>query len=230
MLQADGAPTALTFSEQDGDLLNLVRPRGVLCVPLRLPDGSKLVVANTHANAESASLDALLAPLQGTAKSLPSAPLKSSYRSRQLDELFTHAARLADSARVVICGDLNSPAEHGEIPSSQHGFVDVTAPDAVRQQRSECSQPSRLLSWDGRRNPLVAEGWFSEGHSACTQLDYVFASTSAGLRPVASRLVLDQAHAAPGQMPVRNICPYPVSCLILHGQPVARPRRRARPG
>ena len=53
-LQPDGPPHSLPFAEQSGEpLLNFFRPRGALCVPLRLRDGSRIVVANTHTNAES---------------------------------------------------------------------------------------------------------------------------------------------------------------------------------
>ena len=173
-LERDAQPRVFTFTDQQGDLLNLFRPRGVLCVPLRLKsDRTPLLVANTHANAESATFGAILSP-----HSLPSVPLNSEHRCRQLRQLFGHARRLASSSRVIICGDLNSTPEDEEIPFGEFGFAPGTT--------------ERHNSWNGLRNPLVAQGWFSEGSDVCTQLDYIFTSSDSGLRPTRSRLVLDE--------------------------------------
>lgn len=109
-LELDEMPYALSFTEQSGDLLNIFRPRGALCVPLRLrEDGSSLVVVNTHANAESASCftDSILG-LTGLHKkggndlNMPSVPLPSPHRSQQLAECFAHAEKVATGSRVIV--------------------------------------------------------------------------------------------------------------------------------
>lgn len=187
-LERTAPPHAISFSEQAGDLLNIFRPRGALCVPLQLrADGSPVVVTNTHANAESAQLSHL------SHLDLPSVPEPSPYRSHQLTELFGHASGLAAGARVVVCGDLNSAPDLGEIPFAQHGFVDATAPSGSSPLggRSGGAAAGRPLSWDGTRNPLVSQGWFSAGDTARTQLDYIFTSEGSGLVPLESRLALD---------------------------------------
>ena len=97
---------------------------------------------------------------------------------------------LADEgARVVLCGDLNSAPELGEIPAERYGFVDATAPqhdlpDYWRRRPTVFgAEYQRPLSWDGKRNPLVSQGWFTpSGGDAQTQLDYVFTSAERCLR------------------------------------------------
>ena len=200
-LVADGVPRAITFSEQSGDMLNAFRPRGALCAPLRLrADGSRVAIVNTHANAESA--DAVGGVLFG--RDLPSVPLPSTPRRRQLTELFSFAKRLSRHSRVVVCGDLNSAPELGEIPADEHGFVDVTSATAEKRRRAAGLEDRAchvdgtalgcqrwLATWDGTRNPLVSSGWHSEGSSAKTQLDYIFSSDASGLAPQEVTLALD---------------------------------------
>jgi endonuclease/exonuclease/phosphatase family metal-dependent hydrolase len=188
-LVADGPASAITFDDQSGDLLNAFRPRGVLCAHLRLrADNSRIVVANTHANSESASQ--LGGMIFGAYSTLPSVPLSSTPRRNQLNQLFVHASRLSLHSRVVVCGDLNSAPELGEIPANEHRFIDATAATAANRQRQHGGTPW-LHSWDGTRNPLVAAGWLSEGHDARTQLDYIFAAQDAGLEPEEVSLALD---------------------------------------
>jgi len=206
VLERASTVSSFTFREQSGDPLNFVRPRGALCVPLRLrSDGSPLCVINTHANAESASFFGAGALFGG--HGMPSVPKPSSHRARQLEELFEHAERLAkEGSRLVVCGDLNSPPELGEIPARPYDFIDATAVacqqqqqqhEQQRQQRQQMQQmrplphASCLYTWDGTRNPLVEHGWFSKGEGERTQLDYIFTSASSGLQPVSARLVLD---------------------------------------
>ena len=189
-LTADGRASAITFDEQGGDLLNAFRPRGALCARLRLrTDGSPVVVANTHANAESANF------VGGTilGQQLPSVPLPSSPRRRQLQQLFSHVSRLTTEARVVVCGDFNSSPDLDEIPAEDHGFVDATKSTAAKRchRRSEDECTPWLATWDGTRNPLVASGWFSEGTDAQTQLDYIFTSRDSGLDVENVSLALD---------------------------------------
>ena len=197
-LTADGRPSAITFDEQGGDLLNAFRPRGVLCARLRLrTDGTPVVVANTHANAESANF------VGGTilGQQLPSVPLPSSPRRRQLQQLFGHVSRLAAEARVVVCGDFNSSPDLNEIPAEDDGFVDATKSTAAKrcQHRGEHECSPWLATWDGTRNPLVASGWFSEGTDAQTQLDYIFTSRESGLAVEDVSLALDE-----GPMPLSD--------------------------
>ena len=197
----DGRPCSLTFREQSGDLLNAFRSRGALCAPLRLrADGSRICVVNAHANAESADHWGGLLFGEG----LPSVPRPSVSRRRQLAELFSFARQMTREARVVVCGDLNSSPELGEIPADQHGFVDVTSMTAKKRREAAglASEDCRLdvtvdgcrpwlATWDGTRNQLVSSGWHSEGSDACTQLDYIFSSGVSGLVPEDVSLALD---------------------------------------
>ena len=208
-LVSDGPPHSITFREQSGDILNAFRPRGALCARLRLrADGSRICVVNTHANAESA--DHVGGLLFG--EGLPSVPLPSVSRRLQLDELFSFARQMTKEARVIVCGDLNSAPELGEIPANQHGFVDVTSATAKKRQQSAAVATENcrldvavdgcqpwLATWDGRRNPLVSSGWHSEGSDACTQLDYIFASDESRLEPEDVSLALDK-----GTMPLSD--------------------------
>ena len=92
-LVADGPASSITFDDQSGDLLNAFRPRGVLCAHLRLrADNSRIVVANTHANSESASQ--LGDMIFGAYSTLPSVPLPSTPRRNQLNQLFDHRHHL----------------------------------------------------------------------------------------------------------------------------------------
>ncbi|EOD33598.1 hypothetical protein EMIHUDRAFT_111736 [Emiliania huxleyi CCMP1516] len=114
-LERDGLATAFPFEDQAGDLLNRFRPRGALAVPLRLRgDGSRLLVVNTHANAESGDqLFDLSRLLSGAG--ISSIPCTSVHRKTQLQQLFLEASRLAGArgARALLCGDLNSSPELG---------------------------------------------------------------------------------------------------------------------
>ena len=99
---------------------------------------------------------------------------------------------------MIVCGDLNSSPELGEIPAGQNGFVDVTSATAKKRRQSagrldvtvNGSQPW-LATWDGTRNPLVSSGWHSKGTDARTQLDYIFSSDVSGLEPEDVSLALD---------------------------------------
>ena len=83
--------TTTLFTEQRGDWLNLVRPRGYLSARLDFR-GLSLWVVNTHLN---------LGPAQ--------------YRRRQIEELTTHCRRLGDSGSVLLCGDFNAEPESEEV-------------------------------------------------------------------------------------------------------------------
>jgi len=143
-LERDGLATAFPFEDQAGDLLNRFRPRGALAVPLRLRgDGSRLLVVNTHANAESGDqLFDLSRLLSGAG--ISSIPTTSVHRKTQLQQLFLEASRLAEArgARALLCGDLNSSPELGEWAplASRFGFVDAWRPSGG---------PGH--SWDGAR-------------------------------------------------------------------------------
>lgn len=169
-LERDGLATAFPFEDQAGDLLNRFRPRGALAVPLRLRgDGSRLLVVNTHANAESGDqLFDLSRLLSGAG--ISSIPSTSVHCKTQLQQLFLEASRLAEArgARALLCGDLNSSPELGEWAplASRFGFVDAWRPsggpghswDGARaycRDAAECGRGRWPLSRRTRAPPLV---------------------------------------------------------------------------
>lgn len=91
--------TTTLFTEQRGDWLNLVRPRGYLSARLDFR-GLSLWVVNTHLN---------LGPAQ--------------YRRRQIEELTAHCRRLGDSGSVLLCGDFNAEPESEEVRAVMFVFV-----------------------------------------------------------------------------------------------------------
>mmetsp|Transcript_24329 Transcript_24329/g.79247 ORF Transcript_24329/g.79247 Transcript_24329/m.79247 type:complete len:467 (-) Transcript_24329:217-1617(-) len=176
---------ASQYTEQAGDLMNLVRPRGVLWRLFELKcDGSPLWVGNTHADALSAGGDALSAAAQ-----------PSRHRCAQLSQLFSEGERLVecfascggrayDRARVLVAGDLNTTRELREVDvMEKHGFEDAWV---LGNGDVPCH------SWDGVRNPLVTCGFQSSGAEAlrCTY-DYILRHVSSGLEVTRASLALD---------------------------------------
>lgn len=90
--------TTTLFTEQRGDWLNLLRPRGYLSARLDFR-GLSLWVVNTHLN---------LGPAQ--------------YRRRQIEELAAHCQRLGDSGSVLLCGDFNAEPESEEVRGCMGGW------------------------------------------------------------------------------------------------------------
>ncbi len=90
---AGRAGSTTLFSEQRGDWLNLVRPRGYLTARLNFR-GLPLWVVNTHLNLGARQ-----------------------YRRQQIDELMAHCRRLGESGSVFLCGDFNATPESEEVRS-----------------------------------------------------------------------------------------------------------------
>ncbi|KAL1522379.1 hypothetical protein AB1Y20_017370 [Prymnesium parvum] len=183
-----GAPLAMQYNDQQGDLMNLFRPRGVLWQQLELKcDGSLLWVGNTHADALSSGLEA------SDVRSSTSQP--SLHRCAQLSELFSVAEHLGSesasrgqrhygSARVLVAGDFNTTRELDEIKvAAKFGFGDAWI---------SVNGEMPCFSWDGVRNPLVASGFQTDGAETiqCT-FDYVFTHKKAAMRPTSAKLVFD---------------------------------------
>jgi hypothetical protein len=104
-----GEPIASPFAEQEGDWMNVVRPRGVLWQRLECKgDRRLLVIGNTHADALSKDLP--------KREQMQSVLQPSAHRRRQLHELFSQGntrAKKDGRARVILCGDLNTGEKHG---------------------------------------------------------------------------------------------------------------------
>jgi hypothetical protein len=100
---AAAAGTTTLFSEQRGDWLNLVRPRGYLTMRLSFA-GLSIWVVNTHLN---------LGAWQ--------------YRRRQIEQIMAHCRRLGESGSVLLCGDFNATPESEEVRAGGRWCVWVCA-------------------------------------------------------------------------------------------------------
>ena len=191
-LRTVGSPLARPFRDQDGDWMNLVRPRGVLWqrVVMRA-DGGTLWIANTHADALSTDMvgkDQAFSVLQ-----------PSTRRRRQLTELFTQGQQYAAQGRqqhdaearssassaagggsgVLIAGDFNTSYGDGEFSCfKEKGFVDAW--------RAVHDTP--CYTFDCELNPLAGGGHWSKCRET---FDYVFMHARSGFKVGEARLVMN---------------------------------------
>lgn len=190
-----GPPEAAEFTRQDGDWMNIWRPRmytssrhhnsisveiaeslrvvvgGVLWQRLRLQGSRRMiVVGNAHADALSRSL-----PQQQQIRSVlqPSAD-----RRAQLCELFTEGALRAKQdggARVVVMGDFNTgQADDPWLSSSSCSSSTEPRLQGFQDAWRSANGDAPCYTLDSERNSLLAGGHWSKCQEV---IDYVHVST-----------------------------------------------------
>jgi endonuclease/exonuclease/phosphatase family metal-dependent hydrolase len=186
-----GKPTASPFSTQEGDWMNVVRPRGALWQRLQILDdkrGRLLVVGNAHADALSKEV-----PWREQTQSVLQ---PSAHRREQLCELFAEGASRAKKdgrARVLVAGDFNTGRRDDGWLSSREadprrkGFVDAW--QCVHRHSQTTGAEHSCFSFDSECNSLASGGQWSPCRET---LDYIFAHETSGLEAKEARLVMTE--------------------------------------
>jgi len=169
------------FDSQKGDLLNSVKSRGFMSVPVQLANqGGVLHIMNTHLNTG----------------------VHNSERIKQVDELIEFTEKFpssvgADNCGTILCGDTNA---HHEEPEMKHLFTNcfqdcwnVSGSSYPKTLPSKKSNPKGFTWHD--KNPLTA-GLLKEPDQ---RVDYVayrnqsLSESKLAIRPVDCQVVLDSA-------------------------------------
>lgn len=174
--------------------------KGALHVRVRVPDWGPINLYNTHYGAESYDPE------------LKKFNIKhESARIDQAHELFDFIKKTKDEWPVLLMGDLNS---YFKI-LSDNKFTDQFIADYVRLTCAPVSDDCLELNdsfhtvnsydkiiptVDGNRNPYVGSSFaYKTNHPPPRMIDYIFVTKTEKLKPVESKIVLDEKIMIPGR-------------------------------